>query len=80
MFIEAVLVLFGVVLSYILLKYFLHLLSLRHYPKGPFPIPLLGNLNLVRGQRPYVAMKNLAKEYGDVYGFSLGKLKGLCTI
>jgi len=56
---------------YFIITYVNHVRSLKRYPKGPFPLPVIGNLNLL-SPHPYVDFKRLAKQYGGVYGFSLG--------
>ena len=55
----------------ILFQYIWHLLELRKYPAGPFPLPLIGNLHLISGC-PYKQVKELSKIYGDVFSLSFG--------
>ena len=63
--------LFLTILLYFLTTYIQHLCSLHKYPKGPFPLPILGNLlNLT--DRPYLDFTKLAKIYGDVFSMSFG--------
>lgn len=64
-------VFFGVPFLYFLSQYILHLLSLKNYPPGPFPLPLIGNLHQLKDAN-FVALRNLSKIYGDVLSVSLG--------
>ena len=50
-----------------------HLISLRKYPKGPFPLPLIGNLSSL-SEKPYLDFIELGKVYGDVFSVSFGEL------
>uniref|UniRef100_A0A7M6DPE8 Uncharacterized protein n=1 Tax=Clytia hemisphaerica TaxID=252671 RepID=A0A7M6DPE8_9CNID len=59
------------VLLWMFITYAVHLISLRKYPKGPFPLPLLGNI-LSLSERPYLDFIELAKVYGDVFSISFG--------
>ena len=56
---------------YIFVKYLAHLSKLKDFPPGPFPLPVVGNLHLLGRQAPMI-FKDLSKEYGDVFGISLG--------
>ena len=60
-------------LLWVLITYVEHLISLRKYPKGPFPLPLIGNLNLIGGQKIHINLWELSKKYGNVYSISMGK-------
>ena len=62
----------GLVLFWVLITYVEHLISLRKYPKGPFPRPLLGNLKLL-GKKPFLDFIELSKTYGDVFSLSFGE-------
>ena len=44
MILEILLAIPGLVLLWVLITYVEHLFNLRKYPKGPFPLPLIGNL------------------------------------
>ncbi|XP_066928075.1 steroid 17-alpha-hydroxylase/17,20 lyase-like [Clytia hemisphaerica] len=61
----------GFVLLWVLITYVEHLISLRKYPKGPFPLPLVGNV-LLLSEKPYLDFIKLTKTYGDVFSFSFG--------
>lgn len=41
-----------------------------HYPPGPRPYPLIGNLPQLSGAEGYKAMTKLAEEYGDIYSLT----------
>lgn len=56
---------------YCLIEYIEHLLKLKNFPNGPFPLPIIGNLNLL-STKPYEDLKNMADIYGDVFSISLG--------
>ena len=62
----------GLVLVWILVTYVEHLISLRKFPKGPFPLPLVGNL-LMLSEKPYLDLIEMSKKYGDVFSISFGK-------
>ena len=62
----------GLILFWILVTYLEHLISLKNYPKGPFPLPLIGNLKLL-SEEPWIDFIKLSKIYGDVFSFSFGK-------
>ena len=68
---EILLAIPGLLLLWILVTYVEHLISLRKYPKGPFPLPLVGNLNML-GKKPFLDFNNMRERYGDVFSFSLG--------
>ena len=56
----------------ILIQYVKHLSELHKYPKGAFPLPLIGNLNLVLEKKPFASLRDLSKKYGEVFGLSFG--------
>ena len=58
-------------LLYLLLEYVGHLLKLKNYPPGPYPLPVIGNLHLL-GEKPHESFRDLSKKYGDVFSISLG--------
>ncbi|XP_066929259.1 steroid 17-alpha-hydroxylase/17,20 lyase-like [Clytia hemisphaerica] len=61
----------GFFFIWMLITYVEHLISLRKYPKGPFPLPLVGNL-LMLSKTPYLDFIEIGKRYGDVFSLSLG--------
>ena len=69
---EILLAIPGLVLLWILVTYVEHLISLRKYPKGPFPLPLVGNL-LSLSEKPFLDFIEMSKRYGDVFSISFGK-------
>ena len=54
----------------VIYNYIKHLVSLRKYPKGPFPLPIIGNLHLL-SKKPYEDFNQLAKTYGGVFSVSI---------
>ena len=52
--------------------YLEHVWNLHKYPKGPFPLPIIGNLMLLNKQ-PWFDFSNLAKTYGQVFSLSFGR-------
>ena len=71
MILEILFALFVATVGYILVGYLMHLMRLKEYPPGPWPLPIVGNLNLISGQ-PHKAFDKLAKKYGPVMSFSFG--------
>ncbi|KHN79335.1 Cytochrome P450 2H1 [Toxocara canis] len=47
-----------------LAKYYAYI---KNYPKGPMPIPLLGNLHQLKTHNTHLHFDELAKAYGDVF-------------
>ncbi|VDM24678.1 unnamed protein product [Toxocara canis] len=47
-----------------LAKYYAYI---KNYPKGPMPIPLLGNLHQLKTHNTHLYFDELAKAYGDVF-------------
>ncbi|XP_065648720.1 steroid 17-alpha-hydroxylase/17,20 lyase isoform X2 [Hydra vulgaris] len=56
-------------------SYIKHLIECLYYPKGPVPLPFLGNTNLLRKKEVCIEFANLGKIYGDIYGFSIGSIR-----
>ena len=63
----------GLVLLWMLITYVEHLITLRKYPPGPFPLPLIGNL-LLLSKDPHLDFIELGKKYGDIFSISFGEL------
>lgn len=53
------------------LSFYWSVLTLRHLPPGPFPLPFLGNLHLI-GPNVHVSLTNLAKKFGDLMTIYFG--------
>ncbi|XP_046862411.1 cytochrome P450 1A1-like [Xenia sp. Carnegie-2017] len=72
-------VLVGIILIYffwrLLFFYWSHLTS-RDLPPGPFPLPFLGNLNLI-GTTVHIDLAKLAKKYGDLMTIYFGSERAL---
>lgn len=58
-------------LLYVLLQYIDHILKLKDYPPGPYPLPVIGNLHLMSA-KPHETFRDMAKKYGDVFSISFG--------
>ena len=58
-------------LLYFTITYIYHLFQIRNYPPGPFPLPIIGNINRVK-KRSFESFSELSKQYGDVFSISLG--------
>ena len=52
-------------------QYVTHIINLRNFPNGPFPLPVIGNLHLL-SKRPYEDLAQFSKLYGDVFSISFG--------
>ena len=63
----------GIIIVRFVLIYFEHLWNLSKYPKGPFPLPLIGNANLIKSKNICETFTTLSKEYGNVFSFSMGR-------
>ena len=62
----------AVIITWFILTYIEHVWKLRNYPKGPFPMPIIGNLKML-SKTPWIDLKNLSNVYGDVFSMSFGK-------
>lgn len=51
--------------------YIVHLMKLRNYPHGLFPLPVIGNLHQM-GEFGYEDFAEWSKIYGDVFSISFG--------
>lgn len=72
MLLELVFYSIGAVIVYNILLYLHHIWTLRRYPPGPFPLPVIGNLNLLDPNKPHEIFAILGKKYGDVLSISFG--------
>ena len=70
-FLEVVCGLIVPVLLYLLVTYIYHIWVYQRFPPGPFPLPIIGNYNLLR-KNPTQCFCELEKIYGDVFSISLG--------
>ena len=68
MIIEIILALILPPVVYFLIEYIIHIMKIKDYPPGPFPLPVIGNLHLLKDESYSV----LAKIYGNVFSISLG--------
>ena len=71
MILEILYALIVATVGYILVKYCLHLMRLKEYPPGPWPLPLIGNLHQLSSE-PHKSFYRLAKKYGPVMSISFG--------
>ncbi|XP_012557090.1 steroid 17-alpha-hydroxylase/17,20 lyase [Hydra vulgaris] len=62
-------------LIWIIWVYIKHLIDCLYYPRGPIPLPFIGNGYLIRKAEPYKELVNLGKIYGDVFSFSIGSVR-----
>lgn len=47
--------------------------SRKRYPPGPFPLPIIGNIHLLRGKKHvHEIFLDLSKKYGPIYTFYFG--------
>ncbi|XP_054156527.1 steroid 17-alpha-hydroxylase/17,20 lyase-like [Oppia nitens] len=61
-------------LSYITYRIFCFYKRYFLYPKGPIPLPLIGNILLFRGHKlhPLESFQEIRKKYGPIYTFYMG--------
>ncbi|XP_068941453.1 cytochrome P450 2K1-like [Petaurus breviceps papuanus] len=52
----------------------------KKLPPGPFPMPLIGNLNLVDLNQQYISLTELSKTYGQVFTIYLGSKKKVILV
>ncbi|XP_047133274.2 LOW QUALITY PROTEIN: steroid 17-alpha-hydroxylase/17,20 lyase isoform X1 [Hydra vulgaris] len=55
--------------------YIKHLVDCLSYPQGPFPLPFMGNVHLIRNRESYKVFSEFQKFYGSVFGFSIGSTR-----
>ena len=72
MLIETICTIFVLCLIYIFGKYISHLWSIRNYPPGPFPLPIVGNIHSIFNQTLHLWAIEKAKTYGSVFSVSFG--------
>lgn len=58
-------------LVYVAITYIIHLMNLKNYPDGLFPIPIVGNLHQLNDDVHLVFTK-LSQTFGDVFSVSYG--------
>ncbi|XP_030054611.1 cytochrome P450 2K6 [Microcaecilia unicolor] len=51
--------------------------TLKNFPPGPYPLPLIGNLHLLDLKRPSKTLIELSKTYGPVFSFQMGVRKAV---
>ncbi|XP_044146592.1 cytochrome P450 2K6-like isoform X2 [Bufo gargarizans] len=51
--------------------------SSNNFPPGPPPLPIIGNMHIVDGNKPYKTFMQLSKEYGKVFSIKLGPSKSI---
>jgi len=59
------------IIIWLVMSYIEHVWNLRKYPKGPFPLPIIGNL-LMLSEKPWIDLAKLSKTYGDIFSLSFG--------
>ncbi|XP_066932970.1 steroid 17-alpha-hydroxylase/17,20 lyase-like [Clytia hemisphaerica] len=71
-FFDILLYAFITLIIYTVIVYVEHLIQLKNYPPGPFPVPVLGNVHQIDGRRPQESLQKFGKIYGDVFSISFG--------
>lgn len=56
---------------WVVLTYFRHLLNLKNYPNGLFPLPIIGNLHQLN-KETHLLFAKWSKIYGEVFSVSFG--------
>ncbi|CAG2166183.1 unnamed protein product [Oppiella nova] len=74
MFQTVITVLFTTTIVYITYRIFRFYERRKRYPKGPIPLPLIGNILLFRGHKthPLESLLSVRAQYGPVYTFYMG--------
>ncbi|XP_044145498.1 cytochrome P450 2C29-like [Bufo gargarizans] len=49
----------------------------KHFPPGPTPLPIIGNMLIMDIRRPHKTFMKLAKEYGTVFSIQTGMSKSV---
>ncbi|XP_006926887.1 cytochrome P450 2K6-like [Pteropus alecto] len=57
------------------IKIFMTKASKQHFPPGPRPLPIIGNLHILNLKRPYQTMLELSQKYGSIYTIQMGPKK-----
>ncbi|XP_049621185.1 cytochrome P450 2K6-like [Suncus etruscus] len=57
------------------IKMFMTNCSKGHFPPGPRPLPIIGNLHILNLKRPYQTMMELSQKYGSIYSIQMGPKK-----
>uniref|UniRef100_M3YDU2 Uncharacterized protein n=1 Tax=Mustela putorius furo TaxID=9669 RepID=M3YDU2_MUSPF len=60
------------------IKIFMTKASKQHFPPGPRPLPIIGNLHILNLKRPYQTMLEtlkLSQKYGSIYSIQMGPKK-----
>ncbi|XP_053140125.1 cytochrome P450 2K4-like isoform X2 [Hemicordylus capensis] len=47
----------------------------KHFPPGPRPLPIIGNLHIMDMKKPYTTMLKLSKQYGSIFSVQMGLKK-----
>jgi cytochrome P450 len=69
----ALLTLFALILTSLLLTLLTDLRTQRRLPPGPIPLPFIGNLPLFRNRKPRDVYKSLSKTYGSLFTIYLDR-------
>ena len=71
-FFDVALYAFITLVIYTVIVYVEHLVQLKNYPPGPFPVPILGNVHQMDMHHPQESLQKFGKIYGDVFSVSFG--------
>ncbi|XP_061593797.1 cytochrome P450 2J2-like isoform X2 [Cololabis saira] len=63
------------VFAVLLLVYLLKARDPPHFPPGPPPVPVLGNIFSIESKQPHIYLTKLAEVYGNVFCIRLGRHK-----